>query len=266
MSNNQPIGVFDSGLGGLTVLKEITSLLPHENLVYLGDDARVPYGNKSPETVLRYSIENILFLLSQKVKAIVIACNTSTAYALEKAQDYFKIPIIGVVTPGARAALKNSKTKRIGVIGTSGTIQSKAYEKKLKELNKNIFVVSRACPLLVSFAEAGVLGGAALKDVLKEYLNPLKKEKVNALILGCTHYPLIEKSIAEIMGNSVRLINSGFETALDLQAVLKKSGLENKTSQKGEIRFFSTDSPDKMKEVGRHFFGKTLAHVQKVEL
>lgn len=266
MSNNQPIGVFDSGLGGLTVLKEIASLLPHENLVYLGDDARVPYGNKSPETVLRYSIQNILFLLEKNVKAIVIACNTSTAYALDKVQKYFKIPIIGVVLPGARSAIKNSKTGKIGVIGTSGTVTSKAYEKKLLELNKAVSVISKACPLLVSFVEAQILEGEALNHVLRGYLNPLKKHGVDALVLGCTHYPMLEKSIAETMGSSVKLINSGLETALDLKAVLKKEDIENKSSKKGEIRFFSTDSPKKMKEFGKLFFGKALVSVQKTEL
>ncbi len=220
-----PIGLFDSGIGGLTVLQQIIEKLPRENTVYLGDTARSPYGTKSVETVLRYSFENADFLLQKGVKLVVVACNTSTAVALAALEENLTVPVVGVIEPGARGALKKTRNKRVGVIGTEGTIQSGAYTQALKRLDPKVEVYSRACPLFVPLVEEGWLDNEVVERTVESYLASLKKSGIDTLILGCTHYPLLKKAIRKFMGREVRLVDSAEETADEVSALLQKRSL-----------------------------------------
>lgn len=261
------IGVFDSGIGGLTVLKEIRRRLPTENLIYLGDTARVPYGTKSPETVIRYTLRNTAFLVSQGVKAIVIACNTASAYGLSEVSQHFDIPILGVITPGAFKAVKATKNNQVGVIGTEGTIASGTYQKEIKKLNSQITTHTQSCPLLVSLAEEGRVEGEIVELVIKNYLEPfLKPKTIDTLILGCTHYPLFKGVFQKIMGNEVSLIDSAVEVASNLEELLVKGGLKTKSSDKGEVSFYSTDFPNRMEKIGPQFFGESMTKVHQIEI
>lgn len=254
--NNSPIGVFDSGIGGLTVLKEIISLLPGEDTVYLGDTARVPYGTKSRETVIRYSLENSAFLRSQGVKLIVAACNTASAYAVEELSEALDIPVTGVIEPGARAALEASPSGRIGVIGTEGTIGSHAYSRIIKALRPGANVFEKACPLFVPIVEEGFLEEKATELIVEHYLEGLRGSGIEMLVLGCTHYPLLKGPIARAMGPGVGLIDSAKATATVVHEMLARSGLA-KSGKSGTAshRFFVTDSPGRFQRVGRIFFG-----------
>ena len=220
-----PVGVFDSGVGGLTVAREIMRNLPSEKIVYFGDTARVPYGIKSKENVIRDSRQIIHFLLEQQVKAIVIACNTASAFALDEVRDEFEIPILGVIEPGARVAAKETKNKKVGVIGTEGTISSGIHASYLKKLNPEITVIGKACPLFVPLVEEGWLHDPVTLEVVARYLQEFKEKDVDTLILGCTHYPLIRSTIRDFMGERVRLVNPAYETALALASLLEKEGL-----------------------------------------
>lgn len=271
MDGGNPIGIFDSGIGGLTVLKEVRRLLPHEDIVYLGDTARVPYGTKSPEIVLKYTIRNTLFLLRKKVKALVIACNTASACGLEEVRKHFKIPVLGVITPGARAAVRQSKNKRVGIIGTDGTVRSGAYQKALLELDPQIQVSSQACPLLVSMAEEGWVKGEVVDLVLKQYLkdfilNTGKEIKIDTLILGCTHYPLFKESLTQLLGSQVALVDSAVEVAAELKESLGGGGLLNSQKASGALKIFSTDAPERMQRLGKLFLGSEIPQVEKVEV
>ena len=217
IDKNAPVGVFDSGVGGLTVAREIMRNLPSEKIVYFGDTARVPYGSKSKDTVIRYSSQIVHFLREQNVKAIVIACNTASAFALEAVQDKLDIPVIGVIEAGARVAAEETKNKRVGVIGTVGTVGSGIHESYLKRLDPEITVIGKACPLFVPLVEEGWLHDPVTVEVASRYLQELKDEQVDTLILGCTHYPLIRSTIQEVMGEKVRLVNPAYETALELE-------------------------------------------------
>jgi glutamate racemase len=248
-----PIGVFDSGIGGLTVLKEITLLLPSEDTVYLGDTARVPYGTKSRETVIRYSLEVAEFLMRFGIKVLVAACNTASAYALGELKKRFAVPIVGVVEPGAKAATTATRAKKIGVIGTEGTIKSGAYVNAIKRLDPRIKVFTRACPLFVPLAEEGWTDNDVARLAAKIYLAPFKEENIDALLLGCTHYPLLKKTIQDAVGNGVTLIDSGRSTAIEASAALKEKGLLKENRPKR--RFFVTDSPDRFERIGKNFFG-----------
>lgn len=223
------IGVFDSGIGGLTVLQKIIERLPKENTVYLGDTARAPYGPKSVETVLRYSFENTEFLVQKGVKAVVVACNTSTAIALTRLRDSLSIPVIGVIEPGVRRAIKSTKNNKVGVIGTEATIQSGAYTRALKEADAAVEVYSRACPLFVPLVEEGWTDNDVVETTVNAYLGSLKQSGIDTLILGCTHYPLLKKVIRKFMGSNVRLVDSAEETAKEVESALKKGGLTRKT-------------------------------------
>jgi len=265
--NNNPIGVFDSGIGGLTVLKAIIELLPNENTVYLGDTARVPYGTKSRETVIRYSLENSSFLRDKGVKLIVAACNTASAYAIGELTTAFDIPVIGVIEPGARAAIEANSDGKIGVIGTEGTMGSHAYSKVISAIKKNAFVIEKACPLFVPLVEEGFMGEKATALIAEKYLEGLKKEDIDTLVLGCTHYPLLKEAISEVMGNSVRLVDSAESTAKEVKRLLMERGLERKTENNiGEHRFFVTDSPGRFVRVGRIFFGEHLPSPELTDL
>lgn len=264
IGNDSPIGVFDSGIGGLTVLHQIIEVLPKENTVYLGDTARAPYGTKSVETVLRYSFENSQFLVDRGVKMVVVACNTSTAIALGELKDVLRIPVVGVIEPGTRKAIQSTKNKRIGVIGTEATIQSGAYTRALKSADPKIEVYSRACPLFVPLVEEGWTENAVVDMAVKAYLGSLKQSGIDTLILGCTHYPLLKKAIRKFMGRGVRLVDSADETAKEVEQVLKISALGRKAG-KGGHSFFVTDAPDRFIKVGRRFLGEKVESAVRIE-
>jgi glutamate racemase len=261
---SRPIGIFDSGIGGLTVFKEMRRDLPAEDLVYFGDTAHVPYGTKSKETVTKFSIENTLFLQSFGVKMVVVACNTASSLALESLQRKFSIPIVGVIEPGAREAIRKTKNGRIGVIGTKGTIHSNSYENWLRKLDPSVKVYSSACPLFVPFVEEGWLEGEVVTKVAKTYLSALKKFKIDTLILGCTHYPLLAPVIQKIMGPKVKLVNSARETAKEARRLLVKMGESASRVKSPELQFYVSDEPEQFRTLGERFLGKHIPSVAKV--
>lgn len=263
-NHESAIGVFDSGIGGLTVLHEIIETLPRENTVYLGDTARSPYGTKSVDTVLRYSFENSEFLVEKGVKIVVVACNTSTAIALERLQQELDLPVVGVIEPGVRRALASTRNKKIGVIGTEATIQSGAYTRALKAADPSVEVYSRSCPLFVPLVEEGWTDNQVVEMTVKAYLESLKQSGIDALILGCTHYPLLKKSIRKFMGSAVTLVDSAEETAREVAALLKKSALA-RNAGKGVHSFFVTDAPDRFIKVGRRFLGEKVESAVRIE-
>jgi glutamate racemase len=255
------IGVFDSGLGGLTVAHAIMGQLPGESLVYFGDTARVPYGPKSPETVRRYSREITSFLLEQGVKAIVVACNTATAHALPVLREELEVPVIGVVDPGARAAVRATRTGHIGVIGTAGTIRSEAYVRAIRAESADATVIALPCPLFVPLVEEGWTSHDATRLIAREYLAPFIGDAVDTLVLGCTHYPLLKPLIAEIVGPGVRLIDSAEETAADTRRMLAANELESRDGE-ATYRFIASDDPQQFLTLGRRFFGGSIDRVE----
>lgn len=262
MSSSAPIGVFDSGIGGLTVVHELIRQLPHESIVYFGDTARVPYGPKSPDTVRRYSREIAAYLTEQGVKAIVVACNTATAHALGTLRSELTLPVVGVVEPGARAAVAATRTGRIGVIGTTGTIKSGAYERAICALSPTAQVVARACPLFVPLVEEGWVDHEATRLVAETYLEPLVKANVDTLVLGCTHYPLLKPLLRRVMGPDIRLIDSAEETAAEAARTLAAAGLAAPDASRAGYRFVASDDPDQFLRVGQRFLGGAMEHVE----
>jgi len=245
--NNRPIGIFDSGLGGLTVFREVMNQMPNESLVYFGDTARVPYGSKSKETILHYTRQILSFLDTQDVKAIVVACNTVSAYALEEVRNEVKVPIIGVVKPGAFVAANATKNQKIGVIGTEGTVKSGLYVKMIQEKNPNVQVFQKPCPLFVPLVEEGLWKDPITSLVVERYLNEMKAADVDTLIMGCTHYPLLKDTIQETMGNQVRLINPAYETSVQLQRMLTEANLIHRKDTTALYHFYVSDDPEKFK-------------------
>lgn len=245
-----PIGVFDSGVGGLTVAREIMRNLPKEDIVYFGDTARVPYGSKSKDNIIRYSRQIIHFLKTQDVKAIVIACNTASALALDAVKDEFDIPIIGVVEPGARAALAVTQSKKIGVIGTEATVRSSMYEKIIQSARSDVEVLAKACPLFVPLVEEGFKKHHVTDEIIDYYLASFMDTDIDALILGCTHYPLLRTKIREYVGDKITLINPAYETAMDLKKILKEYDMENPDIEgdHGSYSFYVSDAADKFKQ------------------
>ncbi len=263
----RPIGVFDSGLGGLTVVRELVARLPAEPLVYFGDTARVPYGSKSPATVRRYAREASAFLLSRGVKALVIACNTATAAAYDALADALPIPVIGVIEPGARAAAHATRTGRIGVIGTTGTIHSGAYDLAVRRRLAETRVYAQPCPLFVPLVEEGMLEGTATRLIAESYLAPLKQMDVDVLILGCTHYPLLRDLLQDIMGPQVTLVDSAHETAREVEQTLGAAALlRDAAAAPPRHAFFASDAPLRFRDVGRTFVGDLIQHVERVDL
>jgi glutamate racemase len=260
----KPIGVFDSGVGGLTVVRELIRQLPSEDIVYFGDTARVPYGIKSKETVIRFSIENILFLLKENVKLICVACNTASSFALPVILNHFRVPIVGVIGPGAKEAVYATKNKRVGVIGTRGTIKSRTYEAELKRLNPKIKVTAVACPLLVPFVEEGWLSGKVVREVAAEYLEPLKEARVDTVILGCTHYPLLRPVIKEIMGDKVTLIDSAKQVAMEVKQILSDNAWLN-ANGRGRHKYFVSDNPEWFSSIAERFLGGMPKAVRKAD-
>lgn len=266
MNNQQKaIGVFDSGVGGLTVVRELMRQLPRESIIYFGDTARVPYGTKSKDTIIKFSIENVKFLLKFDVKLIVVACNTASSISLASLRFHFNVPIIGVIRPGAREAVRLTKNKRVGVIGTKTTIASKAYEDEIKYRDRTIRVMSKACPLFVPLVEEGWIKEKITKEIAKTYLTPIKKQKADTLILGCTHYPLLKGVIKQVMGDGINLIDSAYQTAREVNTLLSQKGLLNPSSEKPRYEFYVSDEPENFINIGERFLGKSLKHVERVK-
>ena len=244
-NNTAPIGVFDSGVGGLTVAREIMRQLPEENVVYFGDTARVPYGSKSKNNIIRFSRQIIHFLRTKKVKAIVIACNTASALALDTVQKEFDIPIIGVIIPGARAAVSETRNGKIGVLGTEATIKSETYTKVIRSLKADAEVVGKPCPLFVPLVEEGFAKHRITEEVIDIYLADMKKTDIDTMILGCTHYPLLRSRIMEYFGEKVHIVNPAYETAMDLKAILKERNIANQSGEPGTYDFYVSDAAEK---------------------
>lgn len=261
-SNNAPIGVFDSGIGGLTVVHELLRQLPRENIIYFGDTARVPFGPKSPDTVRRYSREIATFLGDQGVKSIVIACNTATAHALGALRDEMDMPVIGVVEPGARAAVAATEHGHIGVIGTAGTIKSGAYERAIRALDPNVQITTRACPLFVPLVEEGWTEHEATRSIAREYLQQMLDANIDTLVLGCTHYPLIKPLLCDVLGPNVHLIDSAEETAAETARTLDAAGLAASTNQVPVHRFVASDDPLQFLQLGQRFLGTAIEGVE----
>lgn len=264
--NPAPIGIFDSGIGGLTVARAIYHHLPGESTIYFGDTARVPYGPKSPETVRRYSLEILDWLLGQGVKAVVVACNTSTAHALDVLQSRSPVPVTGVITPGARAAVAATRGGGIGVIGTSGTIASNAYPRAIHSISPGTVVLQQPCPLFVPLVEEGWFDHPAAELIATEYLAPFRDKGIDTLVLGCTHYPLLKPLLKRILGDEVSLIDSAEETARATEGSLRDHGILGATGHEGPHRFVVSDDEPRFREVGSRFIGERLTGAEVVEL
>ncbi|MDE2490435.1 MAG: glutamate racemase [Elusimicrobia bacterium] len=261
-SARSPIGVFDSGLGGLTVLKALARRMPEESLVYFGDTAHVPYGTKSPEAIARYSTQVARFLAGRGIKLLVVACNTSSAWALPAIRRAAKVPVIGVVEPGARAALAAAPSGRVGVIGTEATVASRAYPKALARLKRGVRVESRACPLFVPLVEEGWWSGPVAAAVARRYAAPLRKAGVKAVILGCTHYPYLKGVLARALGRGVRLIDSAEETAAETERALARRGLRAPMGRRGRREFYASDAPERFRRLGARMLGRAPEKVK----
>ncbi len=266
MEKEKPIGVFDSGIGGLTVVKRIAAALPEENIVYFGDTARVPYGSKSNDTVIEYSLEDAKFLMQKNVKAIVVACNTASSVAMDVLRKHFNVPLIGMIEPGAQTAINTTRNNRIGVIGTRATISNMAYSNKIKELNPEIKVFETACPLFVPLAEEGWVDHKATYEIAEEYLRELRDEQIDTLVLGCTHYPILSKVIQEVIGEDVTLVESGIVAAEMISNELDRTDLHTNSNGVGNQELYVSDIPTKFKEVAELFLGNPVKEVHKVEV
>lgn len=269
MDRNAPVGVFDSGVGGLTVAREIMRQMPDERIVYFGDTARVPYGSKSKDTVIRYSEQIIRFLKTQGVKAIVIACNTASAYALETVKQELDLPIIGVINAGARTAVAATRNGKIGVIGTEGTIGSGIYTEVMKQMRPEIDVVGKPCPLFVPLVEEGLLHDSVTDEIASRYLSVLKGKYIDTLVLGCTHYPLLRSTMRRLMGEDVTLVNPAYETAIELKELLKERGLDCNPSlpAKGEkYRFYVSDLAEKFTDFATSILPNEVKETRKINI
>jgi glutamate racemase len=253
-----PIGVFDSGIGGLTVVRHLMSRLSSEGIVYFGDTARVPYGSKSDETVRRFAFEDTRFLLNHGVKLVVVACNTASAVALDDLRSRFDLPFVGMIEPGARAAVRLSKKKRVGVIGTLGTVESRAYERAIGREDSSVKVYTTACPLFVPIAEEGWMSHPAAGVIAEEYLSSLRARDVDVLVLGCTHYPVLRRVIQRAVGTRVALVDSGEEAVKEVASILRERRIEASGKSKVARQFYVSDIPRKFKEVGERFLGRPI--------
>jgi glutamate racemase len=266
-SSEQPIGAFDSGVGGLTVVKAMRELLPSEDIVYLGDTARFPYGNKSPETIIRYSREIMTYLRSHDVKAVVVACNTASTHALSILQKESEIPVIGVIAPGVQAALAATRNGRVGIIGTQGTIQSEAYQNLLRLYHPDIVITAIAAPLLVSLVEEDWLSHPATDLIMEEYLAPMKAARIDTLVLACTHYPLLKPLAQRVLGPDVVLVDSAQNAAAALARKLESGGLRSADGKRtGETTICSTDVPAQFSRLAERFLGEKIKAIQRVSV
>jgi glutamate racemase len=264
--NNHPIGIFDSGFGGLTVMAAITEILPLESLIYFGDTAHVPYGSKSKNIVIKYSKEISSFLMRCKVKLIVIACNTASAFALSILQKTLKVPVIGMIEPGSKAAVYASKNKKIGVIGTEGTVSSKSYLREINRISKSSKIYQQACPLFVPLVEEGWSSGGITDSIVKKYIKPLLNKKIDTLILGCTHYPLLRETLKKNVGGNVVLIDSAKAAAQEVKNILKKTCLLADVEGKKFLKFYVSDNPEKFQTIGSRFFSEKISGVKKIKM
>ena len=263
MSDSRPIGIFDSGVGGLTVFSEVEKALPKEEIIYFGDTARVPYGTKSKETITRFSVENVEFLMKHNVKLVLVACNTASSLSLDFLKRCFRVPIIGVIEPGARNAVSSTRNNKIGVVGTNATIISGAYEKAVKKINSRISVYSQSCPLFVPLVEEGWIDDKVTYDVASVYLKGLKSKGVDTLILGCTHYPLLKNIIKKFMGSKVSLVDSATEVAKEAKFILDASGLLNENPGKKRHKFFVSDEPGPFIRLSERFLKRKMECVKR---
>ncbi|MEJ2613906.1 MAG: glutamate racemase [Ignavibacteriaceae bacterium] len=266
VDKEKPIGVFDSGIGGLTVVKRLASTLPSEDIVYFGDTARVPYGSKSNSTVIEYSFQDTKFLLGKSVKAVVVACNTASSIAIEELKKNFDLPIIGMINPGAKLAISSTKNGKIGVIGTRATISNKAYSSEIKRIDSSMTVFEKACPLFVPLAEEGWINHKATYEIAEEYLQELRDLKIDTLVLGCTHYPILSEVIQKVIGDNVTLIDSGVASAGIIKEELERTNLYTGRNTNGNHDFYVSDIPVKFKEVAELFLGRPVTEVHKVDL
>lgn len=263
-----PVGVFDSGVGGLTVAREIMRQLPHENLVYFGDTARVPYGSKSQNTIIRYSRQIIRFLKTKEVKAIVIACNTASALALDVVRRETDVPVMGVVVPGARAAVAATDSGKVGVIGTEATVQSHMYSQIIKEYNPDISVTGKSCPLFVPLVEEGFAKHKVTREIIDYYLAEMKESDIDTMILGCTHYPLLRSRIREYMGDKIHLVNPAYETAMDLKNLLREQNMSNEGNgaEHAAYEFYVSDAADKFKQFANSILPYDIETTQQINI
>ncbi|ARU63341.1 glutamate racemase [Tumebacillus avium] len=258
MTSKQPIGLLDSGFGGLTVASEVLRQLPQENILYVGDNLRCPYGSREPDEVKRYLFQIMDFLAEQGVKMIIIACNTATAAGLEEARTRYKIPVLGVITPGSRAAISATQSERVGVIGTDVTIQSDSYRREIHRLNPRLYVVNQSCPPFVQLVEEDRTEAPEAHPLVASYLAPLQQEGIDTLILGCTHYPLLAPLIGEVMGEGVKLISSAEETAREASTILQLKHLLNADNPAPQHRFFTTGDADYFQRVGSRWLKREI--------
>ncbi|MDD5427658.1 MAG: glutamate racemase [Candidatus Omnitrophica bacterium] len=263
MSDPRPIGIFDSGVGGLTVVGEMQDILPNEDLVYFGDTARVPYGTKSKETVTKFSVENVEFLMEHNVKLVVVACNTASSLSLDFLKRCFRVPVMGVIEPGARQAVSATRNNRIGVVGTHATISSGAYEKAVKKISPRYKVFTQACPLFVPLVEEGWSDKEVTKTITQIYLKPLKQKKVDTLVMGCTHYPILKEVLKKVMGPGVMLVDSARETAKEARRILDAGGLLNGSKRSGRHIFFVSDEPNRFVRIGEKFLKRRIKCVKR---
>ena len=263
MSDSRPIGIFDSGVGGLTVVGKMQEILPNEHLVYFGDTARVPYGTKSKETVTKFSVENVEFLMEHNVKLVIVACNTVSSLSMEFLKRCFKVPIIGVIEPGARGAVSATRNNRIGVIGTHATVSSGAYEKAIRKINTRYLVFTQACPLFVPLVEEGWADKGVTRTVAQIYLKPIKARSIDTLILGCTHYPILKSVLKKVIGNDIILIDSAREVAKEAREILDAGGLLNGAASKGKHKFFVSDEPSRFIKIGERFLNRRIKCVKR---
>jgi len=263
---NKPIGVFDSGLGGLTVVNQLIRQLPRESIIYFGDTARVPYGSKSPDTVRKFAVQLTRFLQAQGVKFIVIACNTVSSVAMEKILEIATVPVLGVIEPGANAALSASHNRRIGIIGTTATVSAGKYQEVLTSMDADTVVFSRACPLFVPLVEEGWIDSEVTEMVARIYLEPLMKSGIDTLILGCTHYPIIKDIIRKTVDLSVTIVDSAIQSAREVRRLLSDKQLLNDSEKTPEYRYYVSDFPQKFEEVARRLLGQPLENVRRISL
>ena len=266
MSDTRPIGVFDSGIGGLTVAKELIKSLPGEDIIYLGDTARVPYGSKSERTVIAYSQSNAEFLISKGIKLLVVACNTASSVSIPSLRSKYDIPVIGVIEPGAKKAVSVTKTGKVGVIGTPSTINSSAYTKAIHNLNPEAEVFTKACPLFVPLADEGRTDGEIVERIAEDYLSEIKKSGIDVLVLGCTHYPLLKNTLQKVMGENITLVDSAEETASQIRSVLANLNLLNGNNSKSEREFYLTDVSDTFISVAGRFLGEKIDKIEMVDI
>ncbi len=261
-----PLGVFDSGIGGLTVVKSLKKILPDEDIIYFGDTARVPYGSKSPQTITQFAFQDAKFLVARKVKMIIVACHSVSSVCLDDLKKEFKLPIIGVLEPGAKAAVKLTKNNRIGVIGTRATILSGAYERAVKKLSKEIEIIAKPTPLFVPLTEEGLMTNPITIQAVKYYLSPMITENIDTLLLGCTHYPLLKNVINKVFRNKIKIVDASLETALEAKHILADNNLLNKKHACPSLKCYLSDITPNFSDITRRFLGTTLTEVFRASL